>query len=203
MILTNKIKIKILYYISMETTNNKLPNYVNEYFNRLKLYLDGDKLLYYGSIQRSDYFHGESDIDVAIFCDNEQSTINKLLNYIKRPKQKVKKIVWQLSTTNKFVYGYKVSYTYIDNNNINKPFRIEFAIYNNKFQNDISSIHRRKFTLPWYISWYLCILKFIFYRLQILSLDTYKNLKNFALSKGIGMPTELFLVLDNNPSFYK
>ena len=187
----------------METTKNKLPNYVNQYFNNLKIYLDGDTILYYGSVQRNDYFHGESDIDVAIFCDNEQSTINKLLNYIRKPKYKVKKIVWQLSTTNKFVYGNKVSYTYINNNNPNETIRIEFAIYNNKFKKDITSIHKRKFILPWYISLYLYILKFIFYRLQILSLDSYKNLKNYALSKGIGMPKELFLVLDNNNSFYK
>jgi hypothetical protein len=187
----------------METIKNKLPQYVNDYFTRLKLYLNGDELLYYGSVQRDDYFHGQSDIDVAIFCDNEQSTINKLLNYIKRPKKKVKKIVWQLSSTNKFVYGYKVSYTYEDVRYPDNTFRIEFAIYNNKFKSGIVGLYRRKFNLPWYISFYLLVLKFIFYRLQIISLESYKSLKNYGLTKCIGMPEELFIVLENNPSFYK
>jgi hypothetical protein len=187
----------------METTKNKLPDYVNNYFNKLKIYLDGDKVLYYGSVQRDDYFHGESDIDVAIFCDNEQSTLNRLLNFINRPKYNAKRIVWQLSTNGKFVYGYKVSHTYIDKQNPTNIFRSEFVIYNNKFEDDIVFIHRRKFTLPWYISIYLYILKMLFYKLQLLSLDNYKWLKNYALSKGIGMPEELFLILDNNPGFYK
>ncbi len=187
----------------METTKNKLPQYVNDYFTRLKIYLNSDKLLYYGSVQRDDYFHGGSDIDVAIFCDNEQSTLNKLLNFIKRPKQKVKKIVWQLSSTNKFVYGYKVSYTYEDVRYPDNTFRVEFAIYNNKFEDSIVKLYKRKFILPWYITFYLLVLKVLFYRLQLISLESYKSLKNIGLTKFIGIPDELFIVLDNNPGFYK
>jgi polyribonucleotide nucleotidyltransferase len=49
----------------METTRNKLPDVIQVFFNKLSEYLD-TKLLFYGSIQRSDYFPGSSDIDVDV-----------------------------------------------------------------------------------------------------------------------------------------
>ena len=50
----------------METTKNDLPPNTKKFFYNLSEYLD-TKLLYYGSVQRSDYVPGKSDIDVIIF----------------------------------------------------------------------------------------------------------------------------------------
>jgi predicted nucleotidyltransferase len=62
----------------METTKNNLPENVKNFFNDLRKYLD-TKLLFYGSVQRSDYFPESSDIDVDIFTDNVGSTMSKML----------------------------------------------------------------------------------------------------------------------------
>ena len=49
----------------METTKHNLPDDVKQFFNGLSNYLN-TQLLFYGSVQRSDYFPGKSDIDVDI-----------------------------------------------------------------------------------------------------------------------------------------
>jgi tRNA nucleotidyltransferase (CCA-adding enzyme) len=60
----------------METTKNKLPENINLFFEKLKNYLDAE-LYFYGSVQRNDYFHGSSDIDVDIFTHDENNTFIK------------------------------------------------------------------------------------------------------------------------------
>ena len=49
----------------MEQINNSLPNDVNVFFKELSDYID-TPLYFYGSVQRNDYFPGNSDIDVDI-----------------------------------------------------------------------------------------------------------------------------------------
>ena len=65
----------------METTTNNLSPYESIFFNKLSNYLD-TKLLFFGSIQRYDYFPGVSDIDVDIFTDNVSRTISQIQNYL-------------------------------------------------------------------------------------------------------------------------
>ena len=65
----------------METTKNKMPEYNNIFFEKLKNYLD-TKLYFFGSVQRPDYFQKGSDIDVAIFTDNIKSTVTKLQSFL-------------------------------------------------------------------------------------------------------------------------
>ena len=60
----------------MEKINNKLPDDVEKFFKSLSKYIE-KPLYFYGSVQRSDYFPGSSDIDVDIFTDNVNSTISK------------------------------------------------------------------------------------------------------------------------------
>ena len=66
-------------------------------------------MLYYGSIQRSDYVPGKSDIDVDIFTDNEYSLMSKMQHYLHLSKSKFKKVVYIID--NKTTNGYKVKYT--------------------------------------------------------------------------------------------
>ena len=70
----------------MENTKNKLPENVNVFFNKLSDYLD-TKLLFYGSVQRGDYFPGSSDIDVDIFTDNVNSTVTKMQHFLYTKKK--------------------------------------------------------------------------------------------------------------------
>ena len=52
----------------METTRNELSKNEKKFFEELSNYLE-TPILFFGSIQRSDYFPGKSDIDVDIFTD--------------------------------------------------------------------------------------------------------------------------------------
>lgn len=174
----------------METTKNKLPNNVNTFFNNLSRYLD-TKLLFYGSVQRRDYFPGSSDIDVDIFTDNVNSTITKLQHFLHINKSKFKKIVWRIATTGKMVYGYKTMYR---NSELNLV--AELSIYNNKYKKQVLEQHLKKTLIPSYISIILYIIKKLYYDIHIINATWYKYLKMKALSLGLGMPEEQFLVLN-------
>ena len=73
----------------METTKNALPDHIKLFFKELSDYLD-TKILYFGSVQRGDYFPGTSDIDVDIFSDNENSIMVKMQHFLHVKKTKFK-----------------------------------------------------------------------------------------------------------------
>jgi len=89
----------------MTKTKNKLPDTTNHFLTNLSDYLQ-TPLYFYGSIQRYDYYHGHSDIDIDIFTPNEKSTINTLSNYLQIDKKKLikkcqknaKMIYWRIQT---------------------------------------------------------------------------------------------------------
>jgi hypothetical protein len=174
----------------METTKNKLPDDINSFYKDLSKYL-GTKLLFYGSVQRSDYFHGSSDIDVDIFTDNVTSTISKMQHFLHVKKSSFKKIYWRLSHNGNMVYGYKIMYK-----NEDLGFSSEFSIYDNKYKKGVLEQHLKKTILPFYATILLFIIKKLYYDLPILSKDTYRYLKMQILSSGIGLPEEQFLVLN-------
>ena len=171
----------------METTKNDLPQNVKVFFNKLSEYLD-TKLLYYGSVQRSDYIPEKSDIDVEIFTDNEESVLTKMQHFLHVKKSDFEKVVWQLNDT--IIYGYKLKYE-------NKEEKIiaEFSVYNEKFKKPILKEHTNKFVLPFYISILLYILKFFFYQLPLLTPKLYAKIKRFILNTLMGEDTSKFLVL--------
>ena len=65
----------------MNKIRDDFPEDLKNFFIDLQNYLDTE-LYFYGSVNRSDYVHGKSDIDVAIFTDNEYSTISKLQHFL-------------------------------------------------------------------------------------------------------------------------
>lgn len=173
----------------METTKNKLPDDVNVFFKDLSKYL-GAKLLFYGSVQRSDYFPGSSDIDVDIFTENVGSTMTKMQHFLHVKKSNFKKIIWRLSHTGRMVYGYKIMYK-----NEYLKLSAEFSIYDNKYKSGVLEQHIKKTILPFYASVLLYIIKKLYYDLHLISMNTYRYLKTKTLSFGIGLPEEQFLVL--------
>ena len=110
----------------METTKNDLPPNVKKFFLNLSDYLD-TKMFYFGSVQRSDYVSGKSDIDVDIFTDNENSLIAKMQHFLGASKSQFKSIVWVIGETP--IYGYKIKYK-----NRDEKIKAEFSIYNEKFK---------------------------------------------------------------------
>ena len=173
----------------METTENKLTPYQSIFFNKLRNYLD-TKLYFYGSIQRNDYFPGFSDIDVDIFTTNENSIISKLISFLNVKRYQFKKIIWKLNNTDYIVNGYKIMY--IDPNG---ELTVEFSIYNEKYKNAILNEHLSKKDLPIHITVLLVILKFLYYKLHVISHDYYAATKNFILSAVIGRNRDYFVKL--------
>jgi hypothetical protein len=169
----------------MEYTKHKLPDDVTIFLNNLKEYI-GEPIYFYGSIQRSDYYSG-SDIDIDIFSNNVDELVIKLSHYLKTSKRRFKKVVQHLDISNKTVFGYKVYY----DKNISSP--IEISIYSTKDKQTILAEHSLKLNIPFYISWLLIILKFLYYTLHIVNDDYYKYYKKQLLSTCIGLPQNTFI----------
>jgi predicted nucleotidyltransferase len=163
----------------METTKNKLPENNQIFFEKLKNYLD-TKIYFFGSIQRPDYLPKSSDIDVAIFTDNIKSTITQLQNFLNANPSDFKKFVWRLNSDNTLVKGYKIMYKEPENN-----FAAEISIYDEKYKHSILAEHNGKKDLPFYATWCLIIIKFLFYTLNIIPSELYIYLKRNILSKMI------------------
>jgi hypothetical protein len=172
----------------METTKNDLPPNVKDFFYKLSEYLD-TKMLYYGSVQRSDYVPGKSDIDVDIFTENEESIIYKMQHFLGLSKKDFKPIVWIID--DKPTHGYKLMYK-----NPQEKIVAEFSIYNEKFKELVIKEHTKKFVLPIHITIVLSILKFFFYTVPIIPGKTYREYKRFLLSRGIGEDLDKFMVLN-------
>lgn len=160
----------------METTNNELSPYAKAFFNNLSKYLNST-VYFFGSIQRNDYFPKSSDIDVDLFTDNEQSTILKMQNLLNLQKYSFRRFVYKLNKTNKVVYGYKVKY-----DNLDKNFRSEISIYNEKDKKNVLIEHNSKTVLPFYISFLLIVLKIFYYTVGIVTHKTYNYLKKLIMN---------------------
>ena len=160
----------------METTKNEMSPYARQFFNRLSNYLD-TKVYFYGSIQRDDYFPQSSDIDVDIFTNNESSTIAKLQNFLGVKRYEFKKFVYSVGKSKKLIYGKKVKYEDPENN-----FSTEISIYKEEDKIEILNVHRSKIVLPFFISWMLIFLKFLYYNLGILPKELFVYLKNYTIN---------------------
>lgn len=174
----------------METIQNEIPNYAISFFRKLSNYLD-TKLYFFGSVQRKDYFPSASDIDVAIFTDNMQSTLTKLQAFLGIKKYEIKRFAWRLNYNNQLVIGNKIMYKEPEKN-----FITELSIYNEKFKDAILIEHNGKKELPFYATILLIILKTLFYTLHIIPSEWYIYCKNIILTTIICKKEDDFVVLD-------
>jgi predicted nucleotidyltransferase len=169
----------------MDEIKNDIPNEVKTFFYNLSEYISLN-LHFYGSIKRSDYIHGKSDIDIAIFTDNEYSTMSKLIHFLSVKKECFKKIVWKLQKT--MIYGYKIKCNELNMN-------CEISIYNNKFKNILIKEFERTSRIPFFILWMLYILKFCFYKMKLMSSRTYNDLKRIIFNQILDKNDTKFLVI--------
>jgi len=174
----------------METTKNEMPPYAKHFFDKLRNYLDVP-IYFYGSIQRDDYFPQSSDLDVDIFTNNESSTISKLQNFLGVQKHEFRNFVYRLHKTNRLVHGKKIKYEDPDNN-----FSTEISIYKEEYKDDVLLEHRSKIILPFYVSWLLIFLKFLYYDLLIIPKDIYRYLKKIIMNYMVEGRDVEFIITD-------
>lgn len=170
---------------------NDFPPDIKKFFIDLQNYLDTD-LYFYGSVNRPDYVHGKSDIDVAIFTDNEYSIMTKLQHFLHVKRDAIDKIVWKLE--GKMIYGYKIKCDKYTNS------KCEIAIYNNDFKEILLKDMSTYNTIPVYIGILLFILKTLHYTFPILSSKTYSEYKRLVFNKIMvnKKDTVFFLIKQNN-----
>lgn len=158
----------------MNKIRDDFPPDIKQFFVNMQNYLDTD-LYFYGSVNRPDYVHGQSDIDVAIFTDNEQSIMTKLQHYLHVKRNAFDKLVWKLEGT--IVYGYKIKCdNYINN-------KCEIVVYNNTFKDLLFSELKQYNSVPFHIAILIYILKTMYYTFPILSKKTYAEYKRFIFNK--------------------
>lgn len=174
----------------MEQTANKMPIYAENFFARLKNYLD-NSIYFYGSIQRPDYLPEDSDIDVAIFTDNMPSLLNKLSGFLKIKVADFKRFIWKLNSTNKVIPGYKFMYEQPEYN-----FKAEFCIYNERDKNELLEEYKLKTYLPVYSIWLLYLIKFLYYKLKIITRVWYVYFKDIIINKITGQGSSQFVIMD-------
>ena len=153
----------------MNKIRNDFPPDLKKFFNDLQNYLDTD-LYFYGSVNRTDYVHDKSDIDIGIFTDNEYSMMTKIQHFLHVKKDAFDKVVWKIE--GKIIYGYKIKC----NKYINS--KCEISVYNNNFKELVLDQMKINNNLPSYILIMLFLLKTFYYTFPILSLYTYNNYKD-------------------------
>ncbi len=157
----------------MNTIRDDFPRDVKDFFYQLENYLDTE-LYFYGSVNRSDYVHNKSDIDVAIFTDNEYSIMTKLQHFLHVNPNSFDKVAWKLD--GHMVYGYKIKCDkYID-------IKCEIAIYNNNFKHILFKEIKQYDTVPIHVSILLFILKSLHYTFPIISKKTYLAYKRYIFN---------------------
>jgi hypothetical protein len=171
---------------------NNLTLEEHKLLNGLHHYLE-TPLYYYGSIQRDDYIPGKSDIDVAIFTDNEKSIMIKMQHYFNVDNDKFKKVLWKIKKQNTIFYGYKLKYE-----NEKQNIHLEFSIYNEKIKDDIIKYkNKNDQSIPFYTTWFLILLKKCHYEWNFIpaSLYQYLKLNIFNLLKEKNDMTDQFIIL--------
>jgi predicted nucleotidyltransferase len=164
-----------------------LPINLQKYFIELKNYLDTE-LYFYGSVIRNDYVKNKSDVDLCIFTDNEESTINKLKFYFHIQSIDIKKVVKKSQHNELIIYGYTIKCKIDD-------IRCEIHAYNEKFKDYLLNDMQAPLKSPFYMNIFLYILKFFYYTIPILSKETYRTIKNYYINNFIKFDDTLYLVI--------
>lgn len=170
----------------MNAIRNDFPQDVKRFFYDLQNYLDTE-LYFYGSVNRDDYVHGQSDIDVAVFTDNEHSMISKLQHFLHVKRNAFDKIVWRLE--GKMIYGYKIKCDKYLNS------KCEIVVYNNDFKEHLMKEMSQHNQLPFHISILLGFLKLFYYTFPILSNKTYSAYKRFLFNRLLVNKDTVFFLL--------
>ena len=161
----------------MEAIKERLSEYKYDFFTNLQNYL-GSELIFYGSIKRYDYFKESSDIDITVITDNTKSILSKLQNYLKVQKGKIQKVIQKFKyPDSNIVNGYKITYKDIENDII-----FDIMIYDEKYRIPVMNNINKINNLPTYMVVLMCILKYLYYTLGLLTKGMFLDIKNFIFT---------------------
>ena len=161
----------------MEAIKERLSEYKYDFFTNLQNYL-GSELIFYGSIKRYDYFKESSDIDITVITDNTKSILSKLQNYLKIQKKKIQKVIQKFKyPDSNIVNGYKITYKDIENDII-----FDIMIYDEKYRIPVMNNINKINNLPTYMVVLMCILKYLYYTLGLLTKGMFLDIKNFIFT---------------------
>ena len=159
----------------MEDIKDRLGEYKYNFLKKLENYI-GTELIFFGSIKRCDYFQENSDIDIAIISDNVQDTLTKIKFFLDLNNSKIRKIFQKFPNDNNIVYGYKTNYEDEDN-----QLSIEIILYDEKYRKQVMKSLNNINNFPFYITYFLIIIKFFYYKFHLISSETYKWFKNILM----------------------
>jgi predicted nucleotidyltransferase len=174
----------------METTKNDLSPFEQQFFTKMRNYL-GVPIYFYGSIQRDDYFKGRSDIDVVIFTENESSMVKQLQAFLNIDLYKLKKIIHKPHFSDRVAFGYKIKYK-----DENHNFAVEISIFDKKYKTLVLKDHDMKSKLPFYVSFVLTLIKVLYYDLKIITKETYRSIKHFAMNNLLHRAHSHFIAIE-------
>lgn len=145
----------------MEETRNTFTKEQSQFFSILKQYINSP-FYYFGSIQRSDYIVGQSDIDVDIFSYEPEKMARRLLHILNGPYVSIKKVWWKFDGHE--IKGYKVKYkrpaSIVDTPT--EMLKVEFSIYGEENKSLVLNKHRSQIFISPYLSSLLFFVKWIF-----------------------------------------
>jgi hypothetical protein len=144
----------------METTKNPFTNEQYQFFSTLAPYI-GLPFYYFGSIQRSDYIAGFSDIDVDIFSPQPEKIARRLAHLLQGPYVSIKRVWWSFSGNE--IKGYKVKYKRPVIEGVTREnLKVEFSIYDEEVKHLVLKKHREQIFISPYVSALLLFMKWIF-----------------------------------------
>jgi predicted nucleotidyltransferase len=157
----------------MEELRDKLGSYKYNFFKNLQNYLDTE-LLFYGSINRFDYFQNMSDVDMAVITDNPSNLLARIKNFFDKDKMTISKTCQHLKeVSNTLIKGHKIKYEDAENN-----ISCDIFIYDEKYKDLVLKHINNQNNYPLYMIILLYILKTIYYRLSLISNEMFVYLKN-------------------------
>jgi len=157
----------------MNDIKDRLGDYKYNFFTNLQNYIDSE-LLFFGSIKRFDFFPNSSDIDIIIIADNVNEMISKVHNYLQLKKTEVKKIYQRFSkNSGGVITGYKIKY-----NEPTNDCAFDLLIYDEKYREVVTQNINDINNMEPYMVAVLYIVKYVYYRLGLITNSMYLYLKN-------------------------
>jgi len=153
----------------MEAVKDRLSERNYYFLKKFQEYI-GSELIFFGSIKRCDFIQKYSDIDIAIITDNVSETISKLKHFFDIDNRKLSKTV-QIFNANyekNLAYGYKTNLYDYDND-----LYLEIIIYDEKFRYVVEKNIEITNNMPFYITYFMILIKIIHYKLNVITKDMY------------------------------